>query len=124
MGKKEDEGGVLHRIVRVEEGDQSDPVMPLLFSVAIHDPLEEASRELRPEEHLIAHLDDVCFSSDVPNRTRTTFGSLGEKMFSQAERCWGHHRVRERSWTTGCEYGVPVDNRGRHSLRTSVPNWR
>ena len=43
------------------------PSVPLLFSLAIDDPLEEASRELRPEEHLFACLDDV----DVPNRTRT-----------------------------------------------------
>ena len=28
--------------------------MPLLFSLAIHDPLEEALRELRPEEHFFA----------------------------------------------------------------------
>ena len=58
--------------------------MPLLFSLAIHDPLEEASRELRPEEHLFAYLDDVCFSGDVPNRTRTVYDSFGEKLFTQA----------------------------------------
>ena len=77
-----DEAGEVHHIVQAEGGEQGDPL--LLFSLAIHDPLEEASRELRPEEHLFAHLDDVYFSGDVPNRTRTVYDSLGEKLFTQA----------------------------------------
>ena len=79
-----DEAGEVHHIVQAEGGEQGDPLMPLLFSLAIHDPLEEASRELRPEEHLFAYLDDVYFSADVPNRTRTVYDSLGEKLFTQA----------------------------------------
>ena len=79
-----DEAGEVHHIVQAEGGEQGDPLMPLLFSSAIHDPLEEASRELRPEEHLFAYLDDVYFSGDVPNRTRTVYDSLGEKLFTQA----------------------------------------
>ena len=69
-----DEAGEVHHIVQAEGGEQGDPLMPLLFSLAI-DPLEEASRELRPEEHLFAYLDDVYFSGDVPNRTRTVYDS-------------------------------------------------
>ena len=71
----EDEVGVLHRIVHSEGSEQRDPLMPLLFSVAIHDPLEEASRDLIPE----------YLSSDVPDRTRTEDDSLGEKLFAHRQ---------------------------------------
>ena len=38
----EDEAGVQHRIIQAEGGEQGDPLMPLLFSLAIHDPLQQA----------------------------------------------------------------------------------
>ena len=47
---------------KLNGAEQGDPLMPLLFSLVIHDPLEEASRELRPEEHFFVYLDDVYFS--------------------------------------------------------------
>ena len=74
-----DEAGEVHHIVQAEGGEQGDPLMPLLFSLAIHDPLEEVSRERKPEEHLFAYLDDAYFSGDVPNRTRTVYDSLGRR---------------------------------------------
>ena len=80
----EDEAGVQHRILQAEGGEQGDPLMPLLFSLAIHDPLAEAQRECGPQEHLFAFLDDVYATSDVPDRTRTLYDSLGTKLHAQA----------------------------------------
>ena len=58
--------------------------MPLLFSLAIHETLAEAQRDCGPQEHLFAFLDDVYATSDVPNRTRTLYDSLGTKLHAQA----------------------------------------
>ena len=88
----EDEARVLHRLVLAEGGEQGDPLMPLLFSLAIHDPLEESSRELRPKEHLFAYLDDVYFSTDVPDRTRTAHDSLGEELVTAGRDSIAHRQ--------------------------------
>ena len=108
---------MLHRNVQAEGGQWGDPLMPLLLSLAIHDPLEEASRELRPEAHLFACLDDVYFSSDVPDGTRTAYNSLGEKLFTQAV-----HTGRTRVWNRAsvCLMGMEVkvlDTSGFESVR-------
>ena len=57
----EDEAGVQHRIIQAEQGD---PLMPLLFSLAIHDPLQQAQREFRADENLFAFLDERVTASD------------------------------------------------------------
>ena len=69
--------GVQHRIIQAEGGEQGDPLMPLLFSLAIHDSLQQAQREFRADENLFAFLDDVYFTSPTPNRTRTAYDCLG-----------------------------------------------
>ena len=81
----EDEAGVQHRIIQAEGGEQGDPLMPLLFSLAIHDPLQQAQREFKADENLFAFLDDVYFTSPTPNRTRTAYDSLGEKLYAHAD---------------------------------------
>ena len=43
-----------HRIIQAEGGEQGDPLMPLLFSLAIHDPQQQAQREFRADENLFA----------------------------------------------------------------------
>ena len=83
----EDEDGVQHRIVYAEGGEQGDPLMPLLFSLAIHDPLQQAQREFRADEYLFAFLDDVYFTSEAAGRTRVAYDTLGEKLFN-------HTRIR------------------------------
>ena len=80
----EDEDGVQHRIVQAEGGEQGDPLMPLLFSLAIHDPLQQAQREFRADEYLFAFLDDVYFTSEAAGRTRVAYDTLGEKLFNHA----------------------------------------
>ena len=73
----EDETGLRHTVRQAEGGDQGYPLMPLLFSLAIHDSLVEANREMDRSEYLLAFLDDVhaVFS---PHRTRPLYKILGE----------------------------------------------
>ena len=63
---------------KVEGGEQGDPLMPLLFSLAIYDSLVEADREMDRSEHLLAFLDDVHVVS--PHRTRPLYNILGERL--------------------------------------------
>ena len=65
----EDEAGVQHRIIQAEGGEQGDPpLVPLLFSLAIYDPLQQAQREFRADENFFVLLDDVHFTSAVAQR--------------------------------------------------------
>ena len=63
-----DSEGVRHDIQQHEGGEQGDPLMPLLFSLAIHDALPEIKENLEPGEHLFAFLDDVQLHA---GKTRT-----------------------------------------------------
>ena len=51
--------GTCHDIHQHEGGEQGDPLMPLLFSLAIHDVLQRVKEGLFPGELLFAFLDDV-----------------------------------------------------------------
>ena len=54
----EDASGTVHTVHQGEGGEQSDPLMPLLFSVGQHAALEAIQRKL-PTEKLLAFLDDI-----------------------------------------------------------------
>ena len=54
-----DADGVQHDIHQHEGGEQGDPLMPLLFSLAIHDALTEVKAGMALGELLFAFLDDV-----------------------------------------------------------------
>ena len=57
--------------------------MPLLFSLAIHNCLEEAKREMLSGEFLFAFLDDIYVVCSQA-RVRTVFNLLSEKLFAGA----------------------------------------
>ena len=59
----EDSEGMKHQIVQAEGGEQGDPLMPLLFSLGIHDSLCAVRDRLRPQDELFAYLDDVHVAS-------------------------------------------------------------
>ena len=65
-----------HRIVQAEGGEQGDPLMPLLFSLAVHDSLQEVKSLLDPRDVLLAFLDDVCVVSQDPDRVRDAYDLL------------------------------------------------
>ena len=63
----DDEGR--HREIRQQEGgEHGDPLMPLLFSSAVHNALQEVQAELLPGEWLFAFLDDVYALSTQDTR--------------------------------------------------------
>ena len=80
--------------------------MPLLFSLAIHDPLAEAQRGCGPQEHLFAFLDDVHATSDVPDRTRTLYDSLGTKLHAQPRIRFHTEKTRVWNGASLCPEGV------------------
>ena len=96
----EDREGVTHRIVQAEGGEQDDPLMPLLFSLGIHDSLCAVKERLRPEDQLFAYLDDVHVASH-PNRTRGAYNLLEAELFAGAgirftgkTRAWNRSGIR------------------------------
>ena len=79
----EDREGERHWIWQHEGGEQGDPLMPLLFSLAIHDALVEVRRHLREGELLFAYLDDVYVISK-PDRTRAIHDLLADRLHNMA----------------------------------------
>ena len=54
-----DHEGVQHDIVQGEGVEQGDALAPALFALGIDRALKEAAARLRPDEFLLAYLDDV-----------------------------------------------------------------
>ena len=79
-----DQAGVKHRIVQAEGGEQGDPMMPLLFTLAIHDSLQEVKSLLDPRDVLLAFLDDVYVVSQDPDQVRDAYDLLGDRLSTQA----------------------------------------
>ena len=78
---QEDEGH-RHDIEQHEGGEQGDPLMPLLFSLAIHNALA-VKEELEAGEMLFAFLDDM-FVLSRRDRSRPIYNFLAEKLHLQA----------------------------------------
>ena len=76
----EDEDGCRKEICQHEGGEQGDPLMPLLFCLAIHNVLVEVRSQLLPGEHLFAFLDDIC-ALTKPERTRDVYDLLAHNLF-------------------------------------------
>ena len=79
----EDGDGTRHVISQCEGGEQGDPLMPLLFCMAVHYALVEVTRRLQEDEHVFAFLDDV-YALTPPDHTRDTYELLGDKLKSMA----------------------------------------
>ena len=77
------EVGRRHEVQQCESGEQGDPLMPLLFNLAIHNALKEAKREMLDGEELFAFVDDVYILSS-PARTRFLYNLVGEKLSNMA----------------------------------------
>ena len=112
---RQDREGVKHRIVQAEGGEQGDPLMPLLFSLGIHDSLCAVKERLRPQDELFAYLDDVHVAS-LPNRTRGAYNLLeAELLLEQGSVCTLARHARGiaaeydlQIWTTwGMTCGTP-----------------
>ena len=75
--------------------------MPLLFSLAIHNDLNEAKQEMLDGEELFAFLDDVYIVSS-PERTRHLYNLVGEKLWSMAH---GEDTMLESEWEVFSQHG-------------------
>ena len=95
-----DDEGQRHVIRQMEGGEQGDPSMPALFSLAIHNALVEAKSEMRPDEQLCAFLDDI-YALSSPDRTHDLYELLGVKLASAGNRL---HTCKTRCWNRS---GVP-----------------
>ena len=103
-----DADGVQHDIHQHEGGEQGDPLMPLLFSLAIHNALAEVSEGMLPTELLFAFLDDVYVVSN-PDRTRPLYDLLGEKLAHAGIRL---HAGKTRMWNKASERPPNIDDLG------------
>ena len=63
-----DETGTEHDVLQGDGGEQGDPLMPALFSLAQHAALSEAAAGLQEGEAIFAFLDDTYVVS-APERT-------------------------------------------------------
>ena len=84
----QDEEGRCRQIHQHEGSEQGDPLMPLLFCLAIHNALE-------PGEHPFAFLDDV-YAVSAPERTRDIYDLLADKLFRRAG--IRLHNGKTRTW--------------------------
>ena len=101
----EDDDGQVYTLTQAEVGEQGDPMMPALFSLAQHPALEGIQRRLRDNERLLAFLDDiyvVCLADrvssihNVARGTLPTFCNLGPRKrgasacreLERGTKCW------------------------------------
>ena len=73
----DDDDRIPHEVAQGEGGEQGDPLMPALFSLALHDALVEADGNLMPGEHLTAFLDDLYLWT-CPARAAAGFHEVAE----------------------------------------------
>ena len=81
-----DETGTEHDVLQGDGGEQGDPLMPALFSLAQHAALSEAAAGLQEGEAIFAFLDDTYVVS-APERTVALHGALEDAL-------WRHARIR------------------------------
>ena len=89
-----DDQGERHEIRQSEGGEQGDPLMPLLFCLAIHNSLVAAKAEMQAGEQLFAFLVDVN-TLTTPGRTRSVYNLLCEKLAFAGLRL---HTGKTRCW--------------------------
>ena len=96
----EDGDGVKHQIHQAEGGEQGDPLMPLLFRLAIHDALANVQSRLRPREYIFAFLNDV-YGVTSPGRSRAIYNLLAEQLWAVAG--IRLHTGKTRVWNRAAE---------------------
>ena len=81
-----DAAGYLHHVQQAEGGEQGDPLMPALYSIAQHNALAEVHATLRDGESIFAYLDDIYIVSH-PTRTCQLYADINAAL-------WDHARVQ------------------------------
>ena len=94
--------------------------MPLLFSLGIHDALEEIQQQLEPGESLFAFLDDVYVLCS-PERTRVLYNLLNTTLPERAG--IRLHTGKTRMWNFSGEHPVDMEDLGPDVSRSWEPLW-
>ena len=81
--KQHDQHGHPHTVTQAEGGEQGDPLMPVLFSLAQQPALQAVQTRLQPGESLYAFLDDV-YAVAPPHRVRPIYDLLEHHLFAEA----------------------------------------
>ena len=111
--KWRDSEGVCHDIHQHEGGEQGDPLMPLLSSLAIHNALLTVKQSLLPGELLFAFLDDIYVVSQ-PGRIREVYDMLGTALQEQAG--IRLHSGKTRVWNKAGIHPLDIDDLGARSV--------
>ena len=88
-----------HCLAQRESGEQGDALMPLLFCVGQHSALQPVQHSLRPNERLLAFLDDLYVVSK-PDRVGAIYRIVQESL-------WAHAGIRVHGgkthvWNSAC----------------------
>jgi len=81
-----DAQGRSHDILQGEGGEQGDPLMPGLYSLAGHEALRSVQARLRDGEAVFAYLDDIYVVA-LPERIRELYSAVEDAL-------WAHARVQ------------------------------
>ena len=108
----EDDHGQIHTLTQAEGGEQGDPLMPALFSLAQHPALERIQRRLRENELLLAFLVDIYVVCHA-DRGSSNFTMLQEELFQ-------HSAIRVHLGKTKMWYQGGVEPTGTAALTAAV----
>ena len=78
-----DDDGEYHFVEQAEGGEQGDPLMPILFSLGIHDVLQMIQEQLHDGEFVFAFLDDIYVVAK-PHRIRKIYDLLAKHLDEHA----------------------------------------
>ena len=94
----EDDTGKVHHVQQGEEGEQGDPLKPLLFSLGKHRALVTVKSKLKEGEKLFAFLDDV-YVICTPKRVLDVFRLLETELHNRVS--ISIHQGKTQIWNRG-----------------------
>ena len=110
-----DQSGQTHPVQQAEGGEQGDPLMPALFSLALNTALQQFHEDLHDGERVAAYLDDIYITAQ-PSRIRTLFDTLARHLSTHTG--IRLHAGKTQVWNAG---GVEPPN--VQELTTTTPVW-
>ena len=115
--------GVTQSIPQGEEGEQGDPLMPMLFALGQHGALEATQAWLGVGEYVFAYLDDI-YTATGPARVDGAHVAVEEELWSHA-RIHLHHG-KTQVWNRGGTEpsGMEVLTQAARAVKPGAVVWR